>query len=296
MSVSFLEKIKDPKRWSRYIRGKADYVASIPLHQKLCWQGWSHQHDQDARYRFQNESDILKSRTSDTLFIFGCGYSLNSLSSAAWDHMSKHQTLGFNWFIRQNFIRCDYFVLREIVPSMHEFSGSTQGDDRIRLFTSLAQGPLFSQTIYAIQSGWRAYVTNRLLASGQMPEGSRFFRYETTARGVRKPPSEQFSEGLVHGVGTLFECLNFAYIMGFKRIVLTGVDLYDQRYFWLPPDQTRPELLARGIGHNDIHPGNQWIINYVKYWKPFFQAKGLELSVANPKSLLAQVLPVYPLP
>ncbi len=38
--------------------------------------------------------------------------------------------------------------------------------------------------------------------------------------------------------GTLVDAVNVAYCLGWKEIVLVGIDLYDSRYYWLPPDKT----------------------------------------------------------
>ena len=45
-------------------------------------------------------------------------------------------------------------------------------------------------------------------------------------------------DGLRHIAGTLSDAVNCAFCLGWRHIVLVGVDLYDSRYFYLPPDQT----------------------------------------------------------
>ncbi len=38
----------------------------------------------------------------------------------------------------------------------------------------------------------------------------------------------------MHRSGTLFDAISLAYYLGYKKIILLGVDLYDARYFFAP--------------------------------------------------------------
>src|SRR5687767_720284 len=69
---------------------------------------------QAHRYRFLTEGELRATRKSDTLFVFGSGASLNAVSASQWQEIGRHDTLGFNWFVRQEFVRCDYHLIREI--------------------------------------------------------------------------------------------------------------------------------------------------------------------------------------
>ncbi len=103
------------------------------------------------------------------------------------------------------------------------------------------------------------------------------------------------------------DCINMAFLMGWKQIVLVGVDLYDQRYFWLPADATwnfdsAGRSIAQTVGvrgdrydqiHNTVRNG---VIQTIEEWKKDFEKYGVALTVYNPRSLLTSVLPVYRLP
>ena len=87
--------------------------------------------------------------------------------------------------------------------------------------------------------------------------------------------------------------MNFAYLIGWKRIVLAGVDLYDRRYFWLDRDTPRSVDVGRGAGVDDTHDRlGSGIVAELARWAAFLADEGVELSVLNPRSLLADVLPV----
>ena len=79
--------------------------------------------------------------------------------------------------------------------------------------------------------------------------------------------------------------------MGWKHIVLVGVDLYDRRYFWLPPNETRLIDSVRNFTFDD--PAKDGKVESIGKWKTIFEQHGVNLYVYNPKSLLTDVLPLY---
>src|SRR5207249_1724538 len=120
------------------------------------------------------------------------------------------------------------------------------------------------------------------------------------------PPTRSFSQGLRHSNGTLSDVVNCAYILGWTRIVLVGVDLYDSRYFFLPPEKTLGMDPAtgtttgvefnqwRGQRYDQLHnTARGGIVDLMANWRALLEADGVELSVYNPKSLLAGPLPVF---
>jgi spore coat polysaccharide biosynthesis protein SpsF len=251
------------------------------------------------RYRTVTAEQVLAARKSDTVFIFGSGASLNELSAEAWQHFRAHDVFGFNAFYRQQWIPVDLQLLRVGIygslrwkPYAEEVSGF------------LKDNPLFSSTIFVLQGEYLGHFCNQLTGYGYLPAGARVFRYRT-ARG-EGPPARRISEGIRHSTGTLADAVNVAYCLGWKRIVLVGVDLYDSRYFYLPSDTTpgldeRTGVLApsefntyRGIRYDQTHStARRGVVDLMRAWRTQFNEDGVELSVHNPRSLLAEVLPVY---
>jgi hypothetical protein len=99
-------------------------------------------------YTLPGEAELRVTRKSDTIFIFGSGYSINDITEPEWSHFEQHDPFSFSWFLYQDF---------------------------------------------------------------------------------------------VHIAGTLTDCAKFAYLLGWKNIVLAGVDLYDRGYFWLSYEDTRED-------------------------------------------------------
>jgi hypothetical protein len=254
------------------------------------------------RYRMLGEDELRAARTSDTVFVFGSGASLNEITDAEWAHIGSHDTFGFNAFYNQKWVPVGFHILR----------GGVYGELRWRDYaaevtSTIAANPLYDNTNFLLQGEYLADFPNHMLGHSYMPEGSKIFRYRT-ARGDGMP-TRSFSEGIRHVGGTLTDAVNCAFVLGWKHIVLAGVDLYDSRFFWLPPDQTLAVDRATGLvvaaernnvrgnrydePHNTVRNG---VVELMDRWRAFFDPEGIEISVYNPKSLLADVLPVYTSP
>ena len=81
--------------------------------------------------------------------------------------------------------------------------------------------------------------------------------------GRMKPYSRSFNSGIVHGFGSVISVVNIAYLMGWKHIVLVGIDLYDHRYFYLPPNETRA-VEKRGLTYKSPFPQSNQIVDQLK--------------------------------
>jgi hypothetical protein len=241
------------------------------------------------RYQQLDESALRATRKSDTIVIFGSGYSLNDITPPGWQAIAAHDTLGFNYFVHQDFVRCDYHLVREVARSD---VGDRWKGDMASYFGMAADNRHYRDTIFLVQRGFRAVNSNRAIGHGYLPETRRIFLWRTLLD--QRLPSESLERGLTHAQGTLAECVNFAALLGWKTIVLAGVDLYDRRYFWLPRDQPR-EMIGRPNSVEGIHStAVNGIVELMREWRAYYQPRGVELLVYNPRSLLAAVLPVWP--
>ncbi len=242
-------------------------------------------------YRRLSEADLKKRRRSDTVFIFGSGYSLHDISISEWRQIEKYDTMSFNWFIRQNFVRVDFHLIREIYYDDFDRVGWKSAlTEYGRL---IEQNILFQDTVFIVQGEYRALNGNRMIALKLLPRGAAVYRFFNKSRSVYETPTKSLSKGLVHGAGTLISMVNLAYCLGWKNIVLVGVDLYDRRYFWLGKDETRINDKIRQASHEQKHNTADRIISFLGQWGKLMEAEGVRLSVFNPKSLLTEVLPVF---
>ena len=244
-----------------------------------CAAAWIRDARGRRRYRALSNEQLLATRRSDTAFIFGSGYSLNAIRAEEWRAIGRCDTMSFREFPRQSFVRADYHETGE-VDFLDEYAR------RIR------ENPLYRDAVFVVQEGWRAFNGNNLIGRGLLTEGARVFRYSRTARGRAAAPSRAFADGLVHGFGSVFPVTNFAYLMGFRRIVLVGIDLNDKRYFWLAPDELRT-YEKPGLAVDSVFTGADDIVSLMGVWRELLEKEGVALSVFNPGSRLTKVLPVF---
>lgn len=248
-----------------------------------------------------DDREVSRCRRSDKVFIFGSGYSLNELTDEEWHHFAEHDVFGFSGFIYQSRVRVDFHLIRG-------WDGMVEGLQRLARTSreyaeQIVNNEKFKDTVFIIQEGVTAMFGNVLTGYRLLPAGVRVYRYRTVRR-VDRALSHNLRHGVNHEGGTLADCVNLAYLLGWKEIVLVGVDLYDSRYFWGPPGGTLQfdatgraipaEANDHGIKWNETHKTVELgIVAVLGEWAKVFQRYGVSLSVYNPSSRLNQVLPIY---
>ncbi len=251
-----------------------------------------------SRYQELSATQLIASRKSETVFVFGSGASLNAITPGQWAQIAQHDTFGFTAFIYQKWIRVGYHLIR----------GGVEGSLNWRAYAedfcaSLNGNSNFDDAVLILQGEYFAMFANQILGYKMIRPNTRIFRYQT-ARG-EGPPTRSFAEGIRHAAGTLCDSVNVAACMGWKQIVLAGVDLYDSQYYWLPPDTTvgvddsglmvPAAINQRGHRADERHnTARNGMVDLMGEWRLHLQREqGIELTVFNPRSLLAGVMPVY---
>ena len=230
-------------------------------------------------YRSLSQGELLSTRTSEIGFVFGSGRSLLDISSEDWRRIARCNTIGFSEFVRQRFVRVDYHMIGEVF-------------DVVEYAQLLGENSFYDDTVLLVQEGWAADDSNALIGRQLLPKGRRIFRYRRTGRARFELPSRSFSRGLVHGWNSSISVTNFALLMGFKAIVLTGVDLYDKQYFWLEEGERR-EALRAGSKVEEPFVMSELIVDLFGRWRRVLAPEGIRLLVYNPKSLLTRTLDVF---
>lgn len=232
-----------------------------------------------STYPVLSERELLATRRSDTAFVFGSGRSLVDIDDAAWTRMALHDSVGFSHFHRQRWIRVDYHLFAEI-RSTDETAAS------------IRENPRYADTVFGLMRGWTAEASNELVARRLLPPGVRTFRWRRIGRSRVLPPSRSLADGLVHGTNTILDVVNFALLMGWRRIVIAGVDLYNKEYFWLPAGAARPDEKPH-LAADSRWPQADEIIATLALWRGIAEQDGVELLTYDARSLLAEALPVF---
>lgn len=245
-------------------------------------------------YRILTEDELRSRRKSDTVFIFGSGASLCDIPAAEWERISKVDTFSFNFFSYQDYVRADYHLVREVaaLPTLGLV------DKVLDLYGWLiTSNRLYDGTVFFMQGEYAGIASNRILGRHLLKRGSSIFFYKTKSRGRYEPPSSSLAAGLVHGPGTLIDSVNACFLIGYRRIVLAGVDLYDHRYFFLDDNEEDRLEAERGqtadSAHSTVRNG---IVKFLGKWHTELAKHNCELMVYNPRSLLTDVLPLFRFP
>jgi hypothetical protein len=202
--------------------------------------------------------------------------------------------------VHEQWVRMDYHLLR----------GGVEGSSiKWRAYAEefcglIAANPQFRNTIFLLQGEYYGQFGNQIVGYELLPVGSRIYRFRTSREDGL--PTTSWREGVRHVAGTLSDTVNAAVLIGWRHIVLAGVDLYDSRYFWLQPDEVLemdPEtgllraarINVRGHRADEAHnTARNGIVQSMGQWHDHLaRERGVQLSVLNPKSLLAAVMPVH---
>jgi hypothetical protein len=258
----------------------------------------------EGYYKFIGKDELAEKKRGDTLFVLGSGGSLAFLPNVIIEEMEKNSTISFNYSLLQDFVRADFHLVREL--GVTNIKSVNLGNSDLRnLHDLIAKNPRYGETVFLAQGGYNAWSANFLIGSRGLPKGATVFRF-------RNPYVTRFGklgtrlDAVTHGASSVTDCINIGYILGFKKIVLCGLDLYDRRYFWnMPgakyfplPGITDAEIGEYG-GKGEVtapHRTSDRLVGQIAQWRQELEEQGVTLSVQNPKSLLTAVLPVYSAP
>lgn len=253
-------------------------------------------------YRRLSKAELLARKTSRRVFLFGSGYSLNSIPDAEWQSFQQDDSIGFSGSIYLRKLPLTYLLLRAWTETS---AGSLAWkQDAADVLGAIEDNPYLNDTAFVLPKGFTSIFTNRL--TGHRLWNPRHPIYYFLSDKVSRLPHRDLDGGLVHGLSTLCSAISLAVALGYDDIVLVGIDLYDSRYFWLPEDktmgwsETEQKLVpsshtVRGAEVTAVHNTvNNGIVRFVADWhRHLADSHGVRFSVYNPKSLLAGAIPVF---
>lgn len=239
---------------------------------------------------------LKNERKSNTVFVLGSGYSINDLSSKEIKKMEESAIFAFSGFLEYNkSFRLDYYLGREF----SNFDNTLSDEDLEKLTMTSYHFPVKSNnselcknTVFFIQQELHTVVANVMIALKKFKADRKIFCFKNyKLRSLFKFPRKSL-KNVVHYGGTLSDVVHVCYALGFKKIVLAGVDLYDRRYFWLKYDETISYDISRDKTVEDEHNTAKYMVDYFRECKEYLNKHGVQLYVYNEKSLLNQCLPV----
>ncbi len=170
-------------------------------------------------------------RKTDTVIFYGCGHSINDITREDYKILKQYDSVSLNWFMYHDFI----------VPRFYyrgENSGQVFGQKWKKLFNE--KRDMYKNTTFLTKKDRhldlrnvgveQAYVLNfqpafsKTLLKRLGPEKA----YKKCLKGFKIMPNKLY----FFGRSTVCPMMVLLYQMGYKEIVLYGIDLSDRRYFW----------------------------------------------------------------
>jgi hypothetical protein len=271
-----------------------------------------------ARFRGYKLIDNYKDskKKSDTIFILGSGESINDLTSAQWDLIKSKNILGLNYSFVHDVIP-DYHLM-EMIPlkEMQDFfcevtQKKYQDVDMFFQYKHVLKSD-FNLKQYSHQQNILVHVPH--LYPTIYPEV-----LELYFRNLLKKRKLELSD-LVHHNSHIGCAVMFAQILGYKHIVMLGIDLNGGDYFTssklvstaYPSNENYNKINALRTKHfestqeymNSIHPtideklmkerGGLSMDEYFEiYSKVFFDNTNVTLYSGSNRSKLSEFLPVF---
>jgi len=246
-------------------------------------------------YTWVERKEWQQYKTSDTIFVFGSGPSINDITDEQWGFIKANDSLGLN------------FAFLTQVPMTYYYLGYEPASKESIL-------KAFSQEIRSIYSDTLWFLPTkslyRLVHPRLIPE---FFPPEPKVAIFELPSVIQFKTDRpfndkdfqkslayrgVMGVG-----LNLIYQLGYKRIVLLGVDLDTHKHFFddyhvMKHRRWYNEMMAPGKVFEAMIPKGQKYRTMEEYYyalnELYFKPNGINLYVGNKTNLLTPRIPTFP--
>lgn len=162
-------------------------------------------------------------KKSDTVFILGCGGSINDLTNADWDIVSQHDSIGVNYFYAHPFKPTHHVVELGLSPLSEK-----------SLKTHLLYNP--SRNYENVFIHIRHLLNNQQIQFERDRENTYLYS-PTVLKGcdekyITSILEQYYFSTLLHHASNLDCALNLACLLGYKRIYFLGVDLNRRDYFW----------------------------------------------------------------
>jgi len=254
--------------------------------------------NRNSNYQIIDLEGAKKYKTSDTIFILGNGPSLNNLQKSQIDEVKRHDTFGIN-----------YSFLFDLVPTFHSLEDDKT--ERGRRFLEERLEPYrerCSKTIWCISERHLTRFIHPRIAPEFFPMNPVcwVYKYPNPIRLDEKRPfrDEDFSQSVVYR-GSMSVAIDLVLRLGYKKLVLLGVDLDIPKHFYdgLPEMKEyvskldayrrqnnftkREAMIPKG---NKFHPVDEYLYALQDY---LLRVKGVNLFVGLKDNTLYPKIPAY---
>jgi hypothetical protein len=253
--------------------------------------------------------DLSRIKTSDTLFVLGTAWSINEIPDERWRIIGKHDSIGINFWPAHPFVpRFFHFenTVHDCQPAAYDAlrllleRRSDAYANTVKIVTEVKSVGL-RQAVFELPEG----IKKNLYIGFSMPVVAR--NEEELHAGIRYmgslgafTPRTNVS-WLFKYAGSVIAMMTLASIMGYRRIVLCGVDLNKQETFYHHreryPECADWDFISRKEAHLTTRrlPWQVPAQSAVRIFKELvLDPAGIELFVENRVSTLYPQVPLAP--
>ncbi len=241
-----------------------------------------------------------KYKKSETIFILGGSESINDMTDEQWDHIAKHDSFAMNWWPIHPFVPTFYYTNypreKEHRNKFREMAAKRVHDYANTIF--------FVSINRAVERGMHPRVIPDFFSDAPL---CCFYEY---VQPVMLGRGETFREGsfdrTIYYRGGLSLVLDLADKLGYKNIVLMGIDLKNQIHFYdsYPQMQWRiqkeyidPIETLKKTKHGTMETKNGSKLPMDQYLYAvndlYFKPKGVKLFAGSANSILSDKIPLY---
>ena len=260
---------------------------------------------------------INQYKKSDTLFILGSGHSITEITPNEWGYIKNNDSLGFNSWVFHDFTPT-YYCMETPIKSKHFKATINEFNLKAEEYKTV---PFIIQYQHFLKSP-NNY--NNL----ELPKENIYFNAplmpNTTSDRIlnlllswwEKNNAKSMS-WLMHYSGSLSYLVSMGYVMGYKNIVLLGIDLNDSRYYFHHQDANSSSKLYADIHDETMREMNMEVSNkihdtaninttkkygclpidqYLYKFNEILKRSEVNLFIGNKNSKLHEGLPLFKFP
>jgi hypothetical protein len=260
-------------------------------------QAWVWLTRRPSGYELLSVNEVRERKRSDTLFILGSGPSIRRVQPSQWEYIGQHESFGIN-----------FSLLLDFVPTYHLME-----DGKVAWHRALTRGVLaprrrkLSPTIWFISNRHTRRLIHPRYTPELFPEPAKVCIFQLPERLLLerdRPFTAADLENSVRYRGTMSLALYLGMQLGYKRIVLLGVDLHTPRHFFEDMEEMRAYM--ENVPRDQLDDGLPFPVMIPKdgMYRPLdeylyalnelhFSRKGIELYMGHRDSMLCPRIPYF---
>lgn len=241
-------------------------------------------------------------KPDEVFFILGSGESINSINTKQWNFISSNRSIALNNWMTHSHIP-NFYMMEGLPTNRKEYKNyydSLQSwrDTNVKNYLNSN-----SEVVILAKDFRKAYFSPDFISllDGKRGFGVPKFNIPGRTNNSQRRAIEFMGKLQIHRRTFFFTrasitlAISIGYMLGFKKIVLCGVDLLNNRYFWEDPKYRKNEIVPPSPPvptkkiHSTVDPTSHpvtvdksvYAINEI-----FLKKDNIELSVLNKSSKL----------